>query len=84
MLMMDKTLDQAQQLVDRLTPHDQVRLLAYLATRVAQVLPNPSSDIDRSGPVDVWEKFFELGDGLSTTDSSDSNTLTEAVLSMRR
>ena len=36
--MADSTLAQAQQLVDQLTPHDQVRLLAYLTTRLAQVV----------------------------------------------
>jgi len=36
--MTDSTLAQAQQLVDQLTPHDQVRLLAYLTTRLAQVV----------------------------------------------
>jgi hypothetical protein len=33
--MADNHLAQAQQLVDQLTPHDQVRLLAYLTTRLA-------------------------------------------------
>jgi hypothetical protein len=36
--MAESTLAQAQQLVDQLTPHDQVRLLAYLTTRLAQVI----------------------------------------------
>jgi hypothetical protein len=36
--MADSTLAQAQQLVDRLTPRDQVRLLAYLTTWLAQVV----------------------------------------------
>ena len=36
--MADTVLAQAQQLVDQLTPHDQVRLLAYLTTRIARVV----------------------------------------------
>jgi hypothetical protein len=36
--MADSTLSQAQPPVDQLTPHDQVRLLAYLTTRLAQVV----------------------------------------------
>jgi hypothetical protein len=36
--MADSRLAQAQLLVDQLTPHDQVRLLAYLTTRLAQVV----------------------------------------------
>jgi hypothetical protein len=39
--MAESTLAQAQQLVDQLTPHDQVRLLAYLTTRLAQVITAP-------------------------------------------
>jgi hypothetical protein len=53
--MADSTLAQAQQLVDRLTPHDQVRLLAYLTTRLAQVvtaLP-PGTEGTPSEPADV-------------------------------
>jgi hypothetical protein len=36
--MANSTLDQVQQLVDQLTPHEQVRLLAYLTSRLAQVV----------------------------------------------
>ena len=37
--MPESTLDQAQRLVDQLTPYDQVQLLAYLASRLARVVP---------------------------------------------
>ena len=84
--MTESTLAQAQQLVDQLTPHDQVRLLAYLTTRLAQVvsvLPPPTEGT-LSEPVDVWETFFELGDMLAATDTPEHETLTAAVLAMRR
>ena len=84
--MADNTLSQAQQLVDRLTPHDQVRLLAYLTTRLAQVvsaLPPPTEGT-LPEPADVWETFFELGDMLAATDTPERETLTTAVLAMRR
>jgi hypothetical protein len=72
--MADSTLAQAQQLVDRLTPHDQVRLLAYLTTRLAQVvtaLP-PATEGTQSEPADVWKTFFEVGDMLAATDTPDA------------
>jgi len=59
--------------VDQLTPHDQVRLLAYLTTRLAQVvtvLP-PTTGGTPPEPADVWETFFQLGDMLAATDTSE-------------
>jgi hypothetical protein len=84
--MADNTLSQAQQLVDRLTPHDQVRLLAYLTTRLAQVVSTlpPTSGGTSPEPADAWETFFELGNMLSATDTPERETLTAAVLAMRR
>jgi hypothetical protein len=84
--MADNTLAQAQQLVDQLTPHDQVRLLAYLTTRLAQVItalpPTPGGAPPE--PADAWETFFQLGEMLAATDTSERETLTAAVLAMRR
>ena len=82
--MNDNTLDQAQRLVDQLTPVDQVRLLAYVASRVAQTFPASSIAADRPEPVDAWERFFELGEELAATDTPECDTLTAAVLAMRR
>ncbi len=84
--MTDNTLAQAQQLVDQLTPHDQVRLLAYLTTRLAQVVtalpPIPGGTSVKTS--DAWETFFQLGDTLAATDTPERETLTAAVLAMRR
>ena len=82
--MADHTLDQVQQLVDQLTPVDQVRLLAYVASRVAQVLPTSLSAADEPEAVDAWERLFKLGEELATTDTPERDTLTTAVLTMRR
>jgi hypothetical protein len=84
--MADSTLAQAQQLVDQLTPHDQVRLLAYLTTRLAQVVTalSPTPGGISSETSDVWETFFQLGDMLAATDTPERETLTAAVLAMRR
>jgi hypothetical protein len=84
--MADSRLAQAQQLVDQLTPHDQVRLLGYLTTRLAQVVtalpPAPAGTSPETS--DVWEAFFQLGDILAATDTPERETLTAAVLAMRR
>ena len=84
--MADSTLAHAQQLVDQLTPHDQVRLLAYLTTRLAQVVTALDATVGGTPPEtsDVWETFFQLGEMLATTDTPERETLTAAVLAMRR
>jgi hypothetical protein len=82
--MADTTLAQAQQLVDQLTPHDQVRLLAYLTTRLAQVVTAPTTGGAPPEPLDVWETFFQLGEMLAATDTPERETLTAAVLATRR
>jgi hypothetical protein len=84
--MADSTLAQAQQLVDQLTPHDQVRLLAYLTTRLAQVVTALDATAGGTPPEtsDVWETFFQLGEMLAATDTPEHETLTAAVLAMRR
>jgi len=84
--MADSTLAQAQRLVDQLSPHDQVRLLAYLTTRLAQVVTvlQPTEGGTSPEPSDVWETFFQLGEMLAATDTPERETLTAAVLAMRR
>lgn len=82
--MPDSTLDQAQRLVDQLSPTDQVRLLAYLASRLAQVIPAPSLAPSSPEAATAWEAFFQLGEELAATDTSECETLTTAVLAMRR
>ncbi len=78
-------LEQAQRLVDQLTPHDQVRLLAYLANQLAQAVPVSQAPVSNAPqPVDAWETFFQLGDELATADTPEHGTLTAAVLTMRR
>ena len=84
--MADSTLNEVQRLVDQLTPLDQARLLAYLAPRVAHIVesirhPTPASPLD---VVDAWKEFFRIGDVLAASDTPESETLTSAVLTMRR
>ena len=82
--MPESTLDQAQRLVDQLTPYDQVRLLAYLASRLAQVVPVPPPAPSAPEAATAWEAFFQLGEELAATDTPECETLTTAVLTMRR
>lgn len=81
----DYSLDQAQRLVDQLAPRDQALLLAYLASRVVQMVPaTQPARTESPAAEDAWDAFFQLGDGLTVGDPSDSETLTQAVLAMRR
>ena len=75
-----------QQLIDRLTPLDQVRLMEYISSRIAMVIssiPSPANantvEID-----DAWATFFKIGNELLKSDVPKSDTLTSTLLSMRR
>ncbi len=83
--MADTILDQAQRLIDQLTPRDQARLLAYLASRLVQVVPATApTKTEVTKTTDAWERTFQLGAALAATDASEGETLTAAVLAMRR
>lgn len=84
--MINDTLTQAQHLIDRLTPPDQVRLLAYLTSHLARFIEAmppipPPSETDSAV---AWQEFFRLGDALAATDASEAPTLTATILSLRR
>jgi hypothetical protein len=76
------TLADIQRLVDELTPLDQVRLLEHVLARIALVVATAPSAERAVGK--GWERFFQIGDALSPTGSADAETLTAAVLTMRR
>lgn len=80
------TLEQVQQLVDRLTPLEQVRLLEYLTPRIAQAVAGvqPDQSILKPAYTVAWQEFFQAGDALATSDRSNLETLTGAVIDMRR
>ena len=84
--MAHSTLDQAQCLVDQLTPHEQMRLLAYLTGRLAQMVTSlqPPTPVVSSEAADPWETFFQLGEELTAIDTPEAGTLTAAVLAMLR
>ena len=77
---------QVQHLIDRLTPHDQVRLMEYISSRIEKVISSISSTstvkaIERD---EAWADFFRIGDELLENDLPKSDTLTSTLLSMRR
>ncbi len=84
--MAESTLDQVQRLVAQLSPHEQAYLLASLALRMAQVVTStsPSTSITPRETAEAWEEFFRLGDVLAASDTPAGDTLTAAVLAMRR
>jgi hypothetical protein len=72
----------AERLVDELDPADRVRLLQYLAPRIAEaVLPPPSAP---SGTADEsWERFWTVGAQIAALDKG-GKSMTEMVSEMRR
>ncbi len=84
--MTENTLDQVQRLVDELSPLDQVRLLAYIAPRVARVVEAsyPKAQTSTHDRTEAWAEFFRVGDAVADSDQPDGETLTATVLAMRR
>ena len=84
--MAESTLDQVQRLVEQLSPYEQAHLLASLALRMVQVVTSTSPPASVTPPetAAAWEEFFRLGDALAASDTPASETLTAAVLAMRR
>ena len=84
--MAESTLHQVQRLVEQLSPYEQAHLLASLALRMAQVVTSTASpaDVTAPGTAAAWEEFFRLGDALAASDTPGADTLTAAVLAMRR
>jgi hypothetical protein len=81
--MVNDTLTQARRLIDRLTPVEQARLLAYLTARIASLIESTNPTIAQSTSSAAWQEFFRLGDALAATDTPETPTLT-ATISMRR
>lgn len=84
---MDKSmLDYVEGMVDQLSADEQAQLLASLARRMDEAA-NPGSDSAPLSPEDTdkaWECFFMLGDGLTASGELSSESLTSALLAMRR
>jgi hypothetical protein len=78
-------LDQVQQLVDQLSPLEQVKLLEYLTPRIVRaVAQQPVMPISHSAYEDAWAELFRIGETIAAGDTHDAPTLTTTILSMRR
>lgn len=77
---------QAQHLIETLSPSDQARLLTYLSCRLTQMLSAQPVEVASTpaAPGMAWQEFFRAGDNLMRTDRPESETLTAAILAMRR
>ncbi|MFH0823935.1 MAG: hypothetical protein V2B18_14390 [Pseudomonadota bacterium] len=84
--MEENTLSQVQRLVEQLSPHESARLLASLALRTAHAPAAESvpASTTSAESADAWAEFFRLGDALAEGDTPTSETLTAAILDMRR
>ena len=84
--MTQSTLDELQRLVDQLSQKEQASLLVYLALRMRQAVTLTSHPTSVAPPegAEAWEEFFRLGDALAAIDKPGSETMTAAVLAMRR
>src|SRR5262249_33933077 len=82
--MAESTLTQVQCLVDQLSLHEQAHLLAFLALRMAQAVTSLPASSTSPEPGEAWQEFFRLGAALAASDNPTAETLTAALLAMRR
>lgn len=80
--MASMTFDLIQQLVDRLTAAEQAQLLAYLAPKLAGAIGAQARATEVKAA--TWDEFFAAGDALQDDPSAAGQSMTEAVISMRR
>jgi hypothetical protein len=84
--MTEALLAQAQQLINHLSLVDQARLMEYLSSRMeAAILSIASSSTVKSiDHDDPWREFFKAGDNLGNDTPERPETMTAALLAMRR
>jgi hypothetical protein len=84
--MAESRLTQVQQLVESLSPSEQVYLLSTLALRISGMMTSTSSPVSVApeSAAEAWKEFFRPGDTLAVSDTQESGALMAAVLAMRR
>jgi hypothetical protein len=80
--MIETKLQMIESLVDQLGVDDQVRLMQYLAPRIAGAIPQPSESALPAA--EAWRRFREVGEKLAATSVTGADSLTQAVSEMRR
>jgi len=84
---MQTTFEEVQRLVNRLTFLEKIRLLEYLIpiiARSATPIEETSDDVGVNILSKAWEEFFQIGEAIAAAEPSSSETLTSAVMTMRR
>ena len=84
--MADPKLIQVQNLIDHLSPLDQVRLMEYISARIEKIISTMSTPeiITSDEGEKAWSDFFRIGGEIMKSDVPKSATLTSTLLSMRR
>ena len=84
--MAEALLAQAQQLINRLSLLDQARLMEYLSSRMEAAILAASSPATTKSVTqdDPWGEFFKAGDDLAGNTPEGMETMTSALLAMRR
>jgi len=84
--MAEALLAQAQQLINHLSLVDQARLMEYLSSRMEAAILSISSPSTMKSVAqnDPWQAFFKAGDELGSGTIESSETMTSALLVMRR
>ena len=79
------TLEQIQEMIDQLAPADQMKLLHYLAPRIARSVElSALQGVGAAGGgADAWAELFKIGDRVAALDRPDSETLTATLLKAR-
>jgi hypothetical protein len=80
--MIETKLQTVEGLVDQLNVDDQVRLLQYLAPRIAGAVLRRTESAGASD--EAWRRFRRIGEKLASTSTPGANSLTQALSDMRR
>jgi len=84
--MTTSTLLEVQQLIDQLSPLEQVRLLEYLTPRIRQTVSamQPAYTSEENGSSSGWDTLFLVGDKIAALPNKNQITMTQAITEMRR
>jgi hypothetical protein len=86
------TLEEVQRVAEQLSTADQARLLEYLAPRIVQALAStqaggnqePPKPESRDAHTEAWRRFVRIGEAIAASAPPDAESMTAAVLKMRR
>jgi len=79
-----KTLGEIEASIAELDLRDQVRLLQYLAPRIAGAVLSSRGAPSAEDAAEAWRRYREVGNDLAATSVVGAPSLTDAVSDMRR